>query len=137
MQPNEITLSVDTDNDPGTAADVMVYSRYDDSYANRSVYIEKDNHSVSMRKTLSLYRTAPKESGNFRGVAKSAIKLTTDRVVPGVDSSTSLVAPQIIDIGFANPVGLTPALTLEMRMMAVALLTNDEIMAALADQLMI
>lgn len=90
-----------------------------------------------LRDKVGLYRSFAKPNGNFKGVAKTAIKFTRDVSVPGVDSSTSIVAPSIIDIGFSHPIGMTPALMLEQRMRAVALLSDDSIMTALCLQLMI
>jgi len=134
MQPNTITLAVNHDNDDGTTAAVShVLTRYDE-YQNRTEYIDED-HTLSLRNKVGLYRTFPKTSGNFKGVAKSAIKFTQDYSVDGVDSTTSIVAPGIIDIGFSFPVGMTPAQTLELRMRAVALLSDEATMAPLTDQL--
>lgn len=134
MQPNTITLAVNADNDDGTTPAVShVYSRYDE-YQNRSEYIDAD-HTLGSRDKLGLYRTFPKPTGNFKGVAKSAVKFTKDYSVEGQDSTTSIVAPGIIDIGFSFPVGLTAAETLELRMRAVAMLMDDTIMVPLTDQL--
>jgi len=136
MQDNSITLAVDVDNDGGTTAAVtLVFNRYEE-YQNRSVYIATD-HTLASRNQLGLYRTFPKVSGNFNGVAKSAIKLTQDYSVPGADATTTRVAPGLVDIGFSFPVGLTPAQTLELRMRAVALLLDDTVMIPLTDQLMV
>jgi len=136
MQPNIITLDVDTDNDGGaTAAETFTYSRFEE-FQNRSTYISSD-HSLAVRNQLGLYRTMPKQSGNFRGVAKSAIKFTQDYQVAGVDATTTNVAPGIIDIGFSIPVGITPEQDLALRMRAVALLLQDTILAPLVGQLMV
>jgi hypothetical protein len=136
MQSNTITLSVDVDNDGGSTAAVdKVFTRFDE-YQNRSEYISGD-HSLAARDKLSLYRTLPKTAGNFKGVAKSAVKFTQDYSVEGVDSTTTNVAPGIVDINFSFPVGMTPAQTLEMRMRAVALLLDDDVMAPLCDTLMV
>lgn len=136
MQPNDITLDVNDDNDDGTTPAVEVdYSRYSE-FANRTVYIS-EHHTVAARDLLGLYRTEPKQSGNFNGVAKSAFKFTKDFAVDGVDSTTSLVAPGIVEVGFSFPVGLTPAQTLELRMRAAALIVDDTVMVPLCDQLMV
>lgn len=134
--PNEITLSVDTDNDGGTTPKVdSVYSHYD-SYGNRSEYIHED-HTVALRDKLGFYRTPPKAAGNFRGTAKTAVKFTRDFSVEGVDATTRNIAPGIIDIGFSFPVGMTSAECLELRMRAVALLLDDTIMVPLTIQQMV
>lgn len=136
MQPNIITLAVDDDNDGGTtAANEIILSRFEE-YQNRSVYIAGD-HTLASRNMLGLYRTMPKQSGNFRGVAKSAIKFTQDYQVAGVDATTTNIAPGLIDIGFSLPVGMTPTQTLALRMRAVALLLRDDICQPLTDQLMV
>lgn len=130
MQINEFTLAVDTANTGSTTN--KTYKRYEENL-NRSKYIAT-GHTLSSRDTLDLYRTFPKVSGNFRGVAKSAIKFTTDFTVGGVDGN-DVVAPVIVECSFSVPVGITAANTLEKRQQLVALLDNDSIMAALMDQL--
>jgi len=134
MQPDSITLSVNADNDDGTTPDVdIVYSRYDE-YQNRSVYIAAD-HSLSVRNTMGFYRTFPKPSGNFLGVAKSAIKFTQDYVVPGADSTTTITAPGLAEVNFSLPVGITPAQTLALAMRVAAAIVQSAILAPLTDQL--
>jgi len=136
MQANELTISVNVDNDDGTTALVdKLFTRFDE-FQNRSEYIAA-THTLGMRDKLGLYRTFPKESGNFKGVAKSAIKVTRDYEVPGKDSTTTVVAPSIVNVEYNNPVGMTPAQTLEMRMTAIAIQLDDVIMIALNDQLMV
>jgi hypothetical protein len=136
MLDNVITLSVDLDNDGGTTAAVdSIFSRFDE-YQNRSEYIHED-HTLALRDKLGFYRTLPKQSGNFKGTAKSAIKFTRDQAVAGVDSTTTIVAPGIVDIGFSFPIGMTAAQMLELRMRAVALLLDDNIMVPLTGQLMV
>jgi hypothetical protein len=136
MQPNSITLSVNTDNDDGTTAEVdSVFTRFEE-FQNRSEYIHS-NHTLSVRNKLGFYRTTPKKNGNFVGVAKSAFKVTKDHEVDGVDATTSNVAPAIVDVGFSFPLGMTPAQTLEMRMTAAAMILDDSVMVPLTDQLMV
>lgn len=136
MQPNTITLSVDTDNDGGTTAAVdAIFSRYHE-YDNRSEYIASD-HSLAARNMLGLYRTQPKPNGNFKGMARSAVKNTKDFEVAGVDAVTTIVAPAIANTDFNFPVGMTPEQTLEMRMLHIAALIDDLIMVPLTDQLMV
>lgn len=136
MQPNTITLSVNHDGDDGTTAEVSrPYSRYDE-FQNRSVYIG-ESHTLAARDMLGLYRTQPKTSGNFRGTAKSAVKFTRDYSVAGVDATTTLVVPGIVEVNFSFPVGVTPAETLELRRTAVAILEDESVIAGLVDQLMV
>lgn len=136
MQPNEIVLDVNDDNDDGTTPTVEVTMTRFDEYQNRSEYIS-DTHTISVRDKLGLYRTQPKQSGNFRGTAKSAVKFTTDHSVAGVDAATTIIAPAIVEVGFSFPVGMTAAQCLVMRMKAVALLQDDTVMVPLTDQLMV
>lgn len=134
MPTSTITLAVNVDNDDGTTAAIdKIYSLFDASPQNRVDYIS-ESHTLALRDTLKLYRTPPKKSGNFRGTAKTAVKFTEDFEVDGVDSTTTVTAPGILDISFSCPIGMTPAQTLEMRMNAVALLQDNDIMAALVDQ---
>lgn len=136
MQPNVIVLPVDVDNDGGTTPAVdLTFTRFDE-FQNRSEYIS-EAHTIAARDKVGFYRTLPKASGNFRGVAKVAIKFTKDFEVNGVDASTVNVAPGIFEVSGSLPVGLTPAQTLELRMRAVALLLDDDVCGPLFDQLMI
>lgn len=136
MQPNSITLSVDTDNDGGTTAAVdAIFTRFEE-FQNRAEYIHED-HTLALRDKLGLYRTPPKQSGNFKGTAKTAVKFTRDYSVAGVDATTTMIAPGIIDIGFSLPIGMTPAQTLELRMRAVAMLLDDTVMVPLTNQQMV
>lgn len=133
MQPNVITLSIDYLNN-GTTTEES-YSRFDD-FQNRSTYIG-ENHNPDNRDTLTLYRTFPSKSGNFKGVAKTAAKFSKDIVVAGVDSSTSLTAPIIIETNFSIPVGATDADILKARQRHIALLDLDSVMVALNTQQMV
>jgi hypothetical protein len=134
MQPNTISLDVDTLND--TAAVVTeVYTRFEE-YLNRSKYIG-ENHSLASRDELTLYRTFPKQAGNFKGVGKSAVKFAVDITVPGVDASTTLTSPIIMEISFSVPVGALPADVLLARQRGLALLDLDSVMAPLNDGLMV
>lgn len=134
MQPNEITLSVDEEND-GVGPVNHVFTRFEE-HLNRAVYIGP-LHSMMARNTLTTYRTFPKISGNFRGVAKSAFKFSTDITVPGVDAETSITAPVIVEVSFSVPVGATAAQTMLYRQRALALLDLDAVMAPLNDSLMV
>lgn len=134
MQPDVITLSVDEEND-GVGPVNHVYNRFDTSYPNRSGYIGA-NHTLAARNTLTLYRTLPKVSGNFMGVAKTAFKFSVDTTVLGVDGS-NVTAPVIVEVSFSVPVGVTAAATKIARQRALALLDLDSVMAPLNDQQMI
>lgn len=135
MQPNVITLPVNEDGDNGTTPAVdHIFNRYDE-YQNRSEYIS-GSHTLALRDKLGLYRTTPKASGNFRGTAKSAVKFTRDFSVAGVDASTTIVAPAIVEVSFSFPVGMTPAETMVMRQCAVAMLDHS-VIAELTDKLMV
>jgi hypothetical protein len=133
MQPNEITISVDVANDANLVNEV--YSRFEE-YLNRTIYIG-DNHALASRNELALYRTFPKQSGNFKGVAKSAFKFTHDVVVPGVDGNTSLTSPIIMEVSFSIPVGAADADVLHARQRLVGLADLDTIMAPLNQKLMV
>lgn len=133
MQANTLTLSVDPLNDDTIVAEA--YDRFE-VFSNRSVYIGA-NHAAEARDTISLYRSFPTKSGNFKGVNKSSIKLSRDNEVAGVDSSTTLTAPTIIEVSFSVPVGATAASLLQDRQRLIALLDDDAVMDALNLQLMI
>lgn len=136
MQPNEITLDVNHDNDDGTTAtQQIIYTRFDE-YQNRSEYIS-DAHVIALRDKVALYRTFPKATGNFAGTAKSAVKFTRDYEVPGNDVETTIIVPGIINIGFSLPVGVSGEDSLGFRMLAATMLLNDDIMIPLTDQLMV
>jgi len=131
MQPNTITLAVDTAN-TGTTTD-QEYNRYEEKI-NSSTYIGP-GHSLGNRNLLQLYRTPPKRNGNFPGAAKASAKFTIDRQVSGVDTATTLVAPQILEISISSPVGVSSADHLEFRQHGVALLDYDTIVSALYELL--
>jgi hypothetical protein len=134
MQADTINVNVDTLNDTTTIVP-ETYTRYDE-YQNRSVYIG-ENHALDARDTVSLYRTFPKVNGNFKGVSKSAIKLTKDFSVDGVDGVSTLTAPFILDISFSIPVGVSAADVLIIRQRALAFLDSDTVMDALNNKLMV
>lgn len=129
----DITISVDAANDSNPAN--QVYSRFD-SYQNRSVYIGAD-HAPDARNMLGFYRTFPTKSGNFKGVAKTSVKFTQDVEVSGVDSSTTLTSPIILDLSFSVPVGAPVADLVEVRQRLLALIDNDTFMNSLNIQQMV
>lgn len=130
MLDNTITLAVDVLNN-GTAVN-KVFSRHDDSMPNRSRYIS-DTHSLVSRDMIDFYRTPPKKSGNFNGVAKTGFKFTIDQVVPAADAS-NIVAPQIAEVSFSLPIGFTTAQLIVLRQRIVSLLDNDTLMKRLNEQ---
>jgi hypothetical protein len=133
MQDNVLTLAVDELNDGNTVNHVFERS---DSFSNRSVYAG-ENHSLVARDNLTLYRTYPKASGNFPGVAKSAFKFSRDYSITGVDGVATLTSPVIVEVSFSVPVGVAPADQLVMRQRAIALLDDDDVMVALMNQLLV
>lgn len=133
MQPNTVTLPVDVANN-GTTFD-EIYSRYEEQQ-NRTVYIGAF-HTPDSRDMLTLLRTMPTKNGNFKGVSKSTVKFTKDTVVSGVDGSTTLTAPIIIDVSFSIPVGTIAADVIKARQRVIALLDEDSFMDPLNIQLQI
>jgi hypothetical protein len=133
MQNNTIILAVDALNN-GTPAD-QSFTR-NEEYIGRTVYIG-ENHTLSARDTMTLYRSQPSVSGNFRGTAKTSVKFSSDTIVPGVDSSTTLTVPLIGEVSFSIPVGASSADVKELRQQIVAILDDDTIMDQLNLQLSI
>jgi len=133
MQPNIISLTVDPLNNATT--ETQEYTRFEE-FLNRSKYVTSD-HSLQSRDELTLYRTFPKQAGNFRGVGKSATKFALDVLVPGVDDTTTLNSSIIVEVSFSVPVGASDADVLLMRQRAVALLDLDSVMSPLNSQLMV
>lgn len=133
MQANTVTIQNDVLNNGTPVAEV--FERHEE-FQNRSTYIGA-LHSLQSRNTVNLYRTFPTKSGNFRGVAKSALKFTKDFVVPGVDSGVALTSPMIVEISFSIPVGVAAADIKAARQRAIAFLDSDTLMDALNVQLMI
>lgn len=136
MLDNTISLTVDVLNDGSTTADeTQVYTRYEE-HLNRSVYTGAD-HTMVAPHTLSFYRTQPKVNGNFRGMAKSAMKISECISVDGVDTTTSVIAPLLAEVSFSVPVGATTAQLVELRQRLIALLDDDTLMNNLSYTLMV
>lgn len=133
MLDNTITLPVDEARNNTLVNNV--YSR-NEEFQNRSVYIGTD-HTLIARNMLAFYRTQPKKSGNFPGVAKVAVKLTQDFSIPGVDTTTTLITPGIIETTFSLPVGLTDAQVIELTQRMIATLDTAAVIDALTRQLQI
>lgn len=133
MQADTLSLAVDVANDATIVT--VPYSRYEETQ-NRTVYVGAD-HEPGSRDQIALYRTLPTRSGNFRGVGKSAIKLTKDTQVLGHDSSTSIMSSLIIDVTFSVPVGCDSGKLLKARQTLISLLDDDTFMNKLNVQLMV
>jgi hypothetical protein len=133
MQDNIITLAVDELNNDSTVD--YDFTRYEE-YQNRSVYIGED-HDLASRDTLSLYRTLPKVSGNYKGNAKSTLKFSKDYAVDGVDGVATLTAPVIAEVSFSVPVGVNAADRMIIRQRIIAILDDDTFMESLMSQLMV
>lgn len=130
MLDNTITLAVDLLNTGSTTDEV--YTRHEE-FQNRSVYAGP-NHTLSERETMTCYRTFPKQSGNFRGVAKSAVKLSADVEVDGVDSTTSVNATELAEASFSLPVGTSSARAVALRQRLIAAI-DHAFMTALTEKL--
>lgn len=104
-QPDSITLPVDELNN-GTTVN-HVYTNYDRSSV-RSVYIGA-NHTSLARNMMTLFRSPAKPVGNFPGVEKISVKLTRDITVNGNDGVTPVKIPDIVEVSFSMPVGMTDA----------------------------
>lgn len=133
MQPNQLVLPVDALNN-GTPAN-ETYDRYEE-YQNRAAYIGA-GHVPDNRDTLAIYRTFPTKTGNFKGTGKSSVKFTKDCEVAGVDSTTTITAPIILDLSFSVPVGASAAELKHARQRLIALLDDDTFMDSLNIQLMV
>lgn len=81
-------------------------------------------HSFTARDQMVFTRSLPKANGNFAGTRKSSVKFTKDQVVPGVDASTEVKAPGILEISASLPVGYTPAAAMELRQRGIAILDS-------------
>lgn len=133
MLDNTITLPVDElENDTLVNQD---YTRYDE-YNNRTIYVGT-GHTLAQRDTMTVSRTFPKPSGNHPGVAKSSLKFTQDISIPGVDTTTTLVAPDIGEVNFSLPVGTTPAQAMMLRQRIVAALNSQTFIVALTESLQV
>jgi len=133
MQPDPLTLSVDAANN-GTPANED-YDRHLEE-PNRSTYVGA-THTEASREMLQLYRTAPRRSGESRGVAKCSAKFTQDISVPNASGSGDIVIPLIGEVSFAVPLGATAAETKHLRQRIVSFLDTDTISAKLVDDLSI
>jgi len=131
MQDNTVTLAVDMAN-TGTTTD-ETYRRFDEQN-NRTTYVGPA-HSLVLRDQMTLYRTLPKANGNFKGMAKSAIKFTQDISIPGVDAETTITVPHIVEVSFSLPVGTSAEVAMIGRQKLIALLDDDTVMVKLEEGL--
>lgn len=118
MLDNTITLAYDAEGD---GSPVNTTLRRDQEYADRSVYTWPDSDSADH--ALALYRTRPKASGNFKGVARTREKFTKPVVVDGVDG-TSITSASIIEVSTSFPKGMTDEEKIAALQEVVALATN-------------
>lgn len=133
MQPNQLVLPVDHQNDGTTTNEI--YSRYEE-FQNRSTYIGSI-HVPAARDMFQMYRSFATKSGNFNGVSKTSFKFTKDTTVAGVDGVSSLTVPVIIEVNFSLPVGVNAAVVKSARQRVLACLDDDSIMDPLNLQLMV
>lgn len=131
MLDNTITLAVDHDRDATPTNEA--FTRFEENL-NRSLYVGAD-HSVEERNTMTVTRSLPTVSGNFRGVKKTTLKFTQDYDVAGVDATTTLVAPIIANISFSIPVGATAAAAMHIRERLRAALDDQDLMTRLTESL--
>lgn len=129
MQSNTITLPVDVLNNGTPVNKEFVRS---EETINRTTY-RGPGHTVASRNIMQFYRTFPKRSGNFLGALKPTVKFTRDVTVPNADGSGDTVVPLIIEVAASLPVGVTAALSKEMRQHVVAALDLEEVIALLFD----
>jgi hypothetical protein len=124
MLSNTITVQNDL---TGTPVD-QPFRRFEESQ-HRTIYISTLDHSLESRHTLTLSRTLPTRTGNYLGTGKPFMKLTKDISVAGADSTTTVKAPLIGDIGFSIPVGASDEDKAELYDNMVSLLNNTEVRA--------
>lgn len=133
MQPNILSIDVDPLNN-GTI-EIDAFSRFEE-FQNRSVYVGP-GHSLTSKNLLSLYRTLPKVTGNFRGQAKGAVKTTEDTVVLGTDGVSNLTGQIIVETTYSYPVGVSVAALKRARMKHLGVNDDDDVMDPLLLQQMI
>lgn len=131
MLDNSKTFAVDHDRD-ATPTD-EVWTRFDEG-SNRSLYVGP-SHEIGNRNTLTVLRTLPTVVGNFKGTRKSSIKITTDKAVEGVDSTTTVQAPVIGTVSFSMPVGVTAADAMHLRERLREILDDQDFITRLTESL--
>lgn len=115
-----ITLPVDVANN-GTVVNQVI--ELFDAVTGRKEY-HFPAHDFQTRDTAVFTRSLPKPNGNFAGTRKASFKLTKDATVAGVDPTTQVKAPGILEINSSLPVGLTAANALLLRQRAIAILDS-------------
>lgn len=115
-----ITLPVDVANN-GTIVNQVI--ELFDSVTGRKEY-HFAAHDFLMRDIVVFTRSLPKTNGNFTGTRKASFKFTKDASVPGVDPSTQVKAPGILEVSASLPVGFTAADALLLRQRAIAVLDS-------------
>jgi hypothetical protein len=128
MQPNTITLAVDTANSGSTTN--RVYTRFEE-LVNRTTY-KGPAHTFSAADTLQFYRTLPVRSGAFLGAAKTSVKFTKAVTVQD-GAGQDVIYPLIGEVSFSVPVGTPDTVTKELRQTILALLDSDTVMGPLND----
>jgi hypothetical protein len=118
MLDNTITLAYDAEGD-GNPVDVVI-RRYQE-YTDRSVYVFPDAESGDHNVTF--YRTLPKASGNFKGVARVRQKLSIPVTVDGVDGNP-VASAIIIEWSGSVPKGCTEAMITAAVMKGISLRLN-------------
>lgn len=123
-QSDPLIISVDAANNSLPANET--YNRSTSLGENRILY-RLDGTDPDDRDELSLARSFPKRSGNFRGVKRTSCKFTKDIAVPGVDG-VNVSTAIIVECSFSIPIGTPDATVLHLRQKVVGMLDNDTIM---------
>lgn len=132
MQDNSLIFSVDAD---GTTYADETFERFE-TRLNSSVY-HGANHVMDARNLMALFRTMPKENGNFKGFARSSYKVTQDVVVVGKDGLAQLTVPAIVKTEYVLPVGITEADRLAITRRSAAIGGNRAVIDPLTSGLVI
>jgi hypothetical protein len=130
MLDNTLTLPVDVAHD-STFVD-EVYTRFDEITNNRTLYVGADN-TPTIRNQLMVTRNDPSRSGNFLGVYKTSLKFTQDIEVPGVDPTTTNVAPILFELNASLPIGFTAAEAMHLRQRIVAAVNHEDFITRLTE----
>lgn len=129
MLSDTITLAVDEANNSTPVNHVMGRS---EEGPTKTVYYDAA-HTVAARDTMAILRQFAKQSGNFYGTTKVAIKFTKDITVTGVNGE-NIKVPIIGEASFSLPVGCTNAQNTLLRQKLIAILDDDSEMDPLFDQ---
>lgn len=117
---DSITLPVDAANN-GTITNATL-SLFEGVPGRKEFHFS--GHSFTAKDQLVLTRSLPKVNGNFPGTRKSSMKFTKEFVVDGVDPTTDIKVPAILEVSTSLPVGVTSVQALEIRQRAIALLDH-------------